>query len=176
MNAFIYSNVAAAAPLQKWITIPMVLRYSRSESWFSKMNRATRIAVWMLTYACSVLQNRCFMNRDLWIAVWKYPKVCHELQRTRNESFNSFLSNLSLSVDLNYSLWRATKKFRRAPITPTANDSFGSTLGPRWSWISRTICWPPPMGLLTTWPALDRPTSTNQPACHQLNSPSLLKP
>ncbi len=46
--------------------------------------------------------------------------------------------------------------------TSTATDPLGSTLGPRWCRKSWTIRWPPPTVILTTWPALAQPTSTNQ--------------
>ncbi len=87
VNAFIHSIVASAASLQKYIAIRIVLCYSRSESRFSKINRSTQIAVWMLTYACSVIQNLCFKNRDSWIATWKYPYYSrNHIKTTTNAS------------------------------------------------------------------------------------------
>ncbi len=80
MNTFIYFNVASVALLQKRITIPMVLGYLPSESQFSKMNRTTRIALWMLTYACIIILNCRYTNRDLWITVWKYPNFIIKME------------------------------------------------------------------------------------------------
>ena len=45
-------------------------------------------------------------------------RVRQELRKSRNESFASFLSELSPSPDKNYSLWKSTRKFRRAPVQP----------------------------------------------------------
>ncbi|XKL63736.1 hypothetical protein PGB90_006100 [Kerria lacca] len=44
--------------------------------------------------------------------------VKKELRTVRNDFFAAFFERLTPSADTNYTLWRATKNFRRAPIQP----------------------------------------------------------
>lgn len=45
-------------------------------------------------------------------------QVRRELRNARDSSFQNFMSSLTPHPNTNYSLWKATKKFRRAPIPP----------------------------------------------------------
>ncbi len=92
--------------------IPIILDYSPSESQFSKMNHATQITVWILTYACIVIWNRCNTNHDLWVAMWKYPNhiscitftiQCRELVP---HSFSSLWTTLHKYVPYRSTRWR----------------------------------------------------------------------
>lgn len=45
-------------------------------------------------------------------------KVTKELRKLRDQRLSDFLTTLAPTEDRNYSLWRATRKFRRAPVQP----------------------------------------------------------
>jgi len=56
--------------------------------------------------------------------------LCNEVKfrlcETRNKEFSSYLSGLTPTADTDYSLWKATRNFRRAPIKPLPPLQIGS--------------------------------------------------